>query len=176
MSADPVSVLLVEDDLDLLFLLSEELKGGGYGVTGVSDPFEAVDLLLQKNFSVVLADQNMPGLSGVDFLMKVREAQPSCSRILISGFASAAVLAKAVNDAEIFRFIPKPWSRGELLSVMELAASRSAASSEAAQRIGEALQSNDRLSSLNATLARMVLSLLILRELKPHCLQRKCLH
>ena len=46
MSADPVSVLLVEDDLDLLFLLSEELKGGGYGVTGVSDPFEAVDLLL----------------------------------------------------------------------------------------------------------------------------------
>ncbi len=160
MSADPVSVLLVEDDLDLLFLLSEELKGGGYGVTGVSDPFEAVDLLLQKNFSVVLADQNMPGLSGVDFLIKVREAQPSCSRILISGFASAAVLAKAVNDAEIFRFIPKPWSRGELLSVMELAASRSAASSEAAQRIGEALQSNDRLSSLNATLRDQLNALL----------------
>ena len=160
MSADPVSVLLVEDDLDLLFLLSEELKGGGYGVTGVSDPFEAVDLLLQKNFSVVLADQNMHGLSGVDFLMKVREAQPSCSRILISGFASAAVLAKAVNDAEIFRFIPKPWSRGELLSVMELAASRSAASSEAAQRIGEVLQSNDRLSSLNATLRDQLNALL----------------
>jgi hypothetical protein len=160
MSADPVSVLLVEDDLDLLFLLSEELKGGGYGVTGVSDPFEAVDLLLQKNFSVVLADQNMPGLSGVDFLIKVREAQPSCSRILISGFASAAVLAKAVNDAEIVRFIPKPWSRGELLSVMDLAASRSAASSEAAQRIGEALQSNDRLSSLNATLRDQLNALL----------------
>ena len=160
MAGDSFGVLLVEDDKDLLFLLSQELEAGGYRVTGFSDPFEALDLIQREKFSVVLADQNMPGLSGVDFLIKVRDAQPSCSRILISGFASPEVLVRAVNDAEIFRFIPKPWNRVEFLSVMELAASRSALAWESAQRIIEGIQSNDRLISLNATLRDQLNSLL----------------
>jgi response regulator RpfG family c-di-GMP phosphodiesterase len=158
---DSVSVLIVEDDADLLFLLTQELKAGGHDVTGLSDPFEALDLIQNENFSVVIADQNMPGLNGLDFLIKLREVQPSCSRVLISGFVSAEVLARAVNEAEIFRFVPKPWNRAALLSVIELAAGRSTALSDSVKRIGEALQLNDRLTSLNATLRDQLNALLL---------------
>jgi response regulator RpfG family c-di-GMP phosphodiesterase len=153
-------VLLVDDDPQLLLVLSEELKCGGYLVTQTSDPRRAFEMLETQTFDVVLADQNMPGVTGVQLLAKLREVQPFCARILISGLASSEVLSSAINVGGVDGFVPKPWGRVALLDIVGAAVRRSVAAQFQEKRLAEVLRVNDSLASMNTNLLEQLNALL----------------
>jgi response regulator RpfG family c-di-GMP phosphodiesterase len=153
-------VLLVDDDPHLLLVLSEELKCGGHLVTQTSDPRRALELSETQTFDVVLADQNMPGVTGVQLLAKLREVQPFCSRILISGLASSEVLLSAINVGGVDGFVPKPWDRVALLDIVGEAVRRSVVAQFQEAKLTEVSRVNDSLASMNANLLEQLSALL----------------
>ncbi|HXJ72388.1 MAG TPA: HD domain-containing phosphohydrolase, partial [Candidatus Dormibacteraeota bacterium] len=85
---------------------------------------EALALLDQYSFSVVLTDQQMPKCTGLEFLAQVKQQQPDATRILITGALSLATVIDSINKGEIYRFIVKPWLREELLATLKNAVQR----------------------------------------------------
>ena len=117
-------VLIVDDEQVVLSALSKTLEAEGYEVSAVEDPLQAIHLVQQMPFSVILSDQQMPGLSGLEFLAMVKEAQPNATRILITAVLSLNMVIEAINRGEVYRFIVKPWLREELLLTIRNAALR----------------------------------------------------
>jgi response regulator RpfG family c-di-GMP phosphodiesterase len=117
-------VLIVDDEQVVLTALSKTLQAEGYEVSAVEDPLQAIHLMRTTPFSVVLSDQQMPALSGLEFLAMVKEAQPNATRILITAVLSLNTVIDAINRGEVYRFIVKPWLREELLVTIRNAALR----------------------------------------------------
>ena len=63
---------------------------------------------------MVLSDQKMPGMTGVEFLGRVRDMAPHTVRLLVTAYGDAATLTSAINDGSIYRYVPKPWSHDDL--------------------------------------------------------------
>lgn len=117
MSSNP-TVLILDDDDIILLALEETLKLEGYRCSATSSFKEAVELLKNNTFSVVLSDQRMADISGTEFLSLVKKVQPNASRILITGVLSTQTLLDAINLSEVFRFVAKPWIREDLLKIV----------------------------------------------------------
>lgn len=83
-------------------------------VTGFSDPAEALQSLNEKPYDVVVADLAMPGMGGMEFLRKAQQLQPDATRIIVSGHGSFPTALAAINETQVFRFVPKPWNDKEL--------------------------------------------------------------
>jgi response regulator RpfG family c-di-GMP phosphodiesterase len=73
----------------------------------------------QQSFDLVITDYRMPGINGVDFLILFKRLQPDAVRVVLSGMADLEGVQQAINDAEVFRFINKPWSNLEILHVVQ---------------------------------------------------------
>lgn len=117
-------VLIVDDEAIVLTALGKTLQLEGYEVSTMEDPLEAIHLLRKTQFSVILSDQQMPGLSGLEFLSEAKEIQPNATRILITAVLSLNTVIEAINRGEVYRFIVKPWLREELLVTVRNAALR----------------------------------------------------
>src|SRR5205823_5357234 len=69
--------------------------------------------------SVVVSDMRMPGMDGVEFLSRVRDAHPLVSRVMLTGNNDQATAGRAVNEGSIFRFINKPCSHEQLVATID---------------------------------------------------------
>jgi response regulator RpfG family c-di-GMP phosphodiesterase len=110
-----VRILIVDDEEMVLSVLKQQLQPEGYHVTTVDSPSKALDILQKENFSVILADHEMPEITGLDLLTKVKETNPTITRLLISSGLTLTALAEAIKSDLIYRFITKPWLREEML-------------------------------------------------------------
>jgi response regulator RpfG family c-di-GMP phosphodiesterase len=117
-------ILVVDDEEIVLAALRETLTREGYRVATALSAHEALGLLEEHAFSVVLTDQQMPKLTGLEFLGQVKQRQPDATRILITGALSLATVIDSINKGEIYRFIVKPWLREELLATVKNAVQR----------------------------------------------------
>lgn len=126
--ADPMShgaaILIVDDEPEVLDVLSEQLRCEGYAVTGCRTAEAALERLKTVPFAAILSDQNMPGMRGLELLARCRELQPHASRVLITGLFSLDTAISAINQGEIFRFLTKPWARAELVATLANAVQR----------------------------------------------------
>ena len=111
-------ILILDDDDAILKALLETLKLEGYRCHGTTHVKEALELLSQKTFAVALSDQRMAEINGTCFLQKVKEIQPKCSRILITGVLTSEMFLEAINNAEVFRCLAKPWIREHLFQII----------------------------------------------------------
>jgi PAS domain S-box-containing protein len=100
--------LLVLDDEPLILASLEHLFEDDYEVFATSDAESAVRLAVEHDMAVVLCDERMPGVSGHEFLRRVREVSQA-TRVMISGYADMSALAEAVNSGQIFAYVSKPW-------------------------------------------------------------------
>ncbi len=145
-------ILIVDDEEVVLVALRDTLAREGYQVVTLQHVAHALDVLKQRPFSVVITDQHMPVLSGLEFLGEVKEIQPDATRILITAVLNLNTMIEAINKGEIYRFIVKPWLREELLATVNNAMQRY----ELIQSHGalhEATRTmNERLTQLNKTL------------------------
>lgn len=108
-------VLIVDDDDIILTAIRETLRDEGYQIHTTISAKEALSKLQQQTFAVIVSDQRMPEMSGLEFLGQARQIQPNASRVLITGVLTLKTIIDAVNQGEIFRFLAKPWIREELL-------------------------------------------------------------
>ncbi len=118
------SILIVDDEEIVLVALRDTLAREGYQITTAPNALEALKHLKEQAFSVVITDQQMPMLTGLEFLAQVKELQPDCTRILITAVLNLATVIDSINKGEIYRFIVKPWLREELLATVKNAVQR----------------------------------------------------
>lgn len=79
---------------------------------------EALAILEDRAIPVVIADQRMPEMTGVEMFAQMREKYPHIQRIILSGFADSEAIISAVNDGQVFQFLKKPWRQAELQTVL----------------------------------------------------------
>ncbi len=140
-------ILVVDDEKVVLAALRETLRLTGYEVFAVEDPLEALRLLRVDAFSVILTDQQMPALTGLEFLAQAKELQPNATRILITAVLSLGTVINAINKGEVYRFIVKPWLQEELLVTVRNATQRYELICRNAALHAEALALNERLKA-----------------------------
>jgi len=114
-------VLVVDDEVALLEVLSEAL-GTRFEVTTATSVHDAELILRKKKFKVVVADHLMPGGNGMGLLVRAREEYPQMQRILVTGYMKPEMLLRSVNEAALFRYLLKPVSVIELVTVVSEAA------------------------------------------------------
>lgn len=149
-----IPVLVVDDEEIVLVALRDLLRQQGYGVSTATDVIQAMTLLKQQPFAIVITDQQMPTLTGLEFLAHVRQVQPDAMRLLITAVLNVNTVIDAINKAEVFRFILKPWERQDLLDTVRYAAERYQALRGERQRLAEALARNAELERLVAQLQK----------------------
>jgi two-component system, probable response regulator PhcQ len=113
--------ILFVDDEPLSLKYFKASVGKYANVKTASSPDAAMEILASAGdeISVVVSDERMPRDSGVSFLSDVRKSWPSTVRILTSAYANIDNLQHAINDAAIYRFVPKPWNLDELCAAMQ---------------------------------------------------------
>lgn len=118
------SILIVDDEPIVLGALKETLERERYQVVSCSSPIKALAVLEERDFAVIISDQKMPEMMGLDFLIESRRIRPHASRVLITAVLSLPTIVDAINKGEIFRFVAKPWLREELLATVRNAIQR----------------------------------------------------
>ncbi|MEM9026478.1 MAG: HD domain-containing phosphohydrolase, partial [Verrucomicrobiota bacterium] len=153
-----VKILIVDDDEIILYALKETLASTGYELLLHKNPLDALKHLQEKDdqFSVIVSDQRMTHMTGLEFLTKAKKIQPNASRILITGVLTLKIVIDAVNRGEIFRFLAKPWMREELMATIQNAVQRYQLLTLNKSLQDDTLQLNEQLAHTNAELKRKV--------------------
>ena len=102
------SVLVIDDELRSVEAL-ERILEDDFTVLKATSVREAEAILAEETVQVVLCDQRMPGVTGVEFLKTVRERWPEAVRMIISGYTDAEDIIQGVNEAGIYQYVTKPW-------------------------------------------------------------------
>ena len=119
-------LLLVDDEPDILDFLERALRHT-YEVSRFTDPVAALAELRTTAFDVVITDQWMPVLSGLELLAEAATLHPDIVRVLISGFADAPQLNQAIASCQIHSFVLKPITSRQLVEAIAAAAERAKA-------------------------------------------------
>ena len=119
-----VKVLLVDDEESVRNALRRVLEREGYSITSVGHPTKALEVLAREPVDVLITDERMPGMTGMELLTLVRDRYPDTLRIILTGHADLGVAIKAINQGEIYRFLTKPWDDVELKVTLFLAVER----------------------------------------------------
>lgn len=121
-------IMLVDDEANILSSLKRALSALPEGtfdralvIETFVNPLEALARGRDVSFDLVVSDYRMPEMDGVTFLQQLREIQPNIARLILSGYADLKALIAAINRAEIYRFIAKPWDEHDLVLAIQQA-------------------------------------------------------
>jgi len=103
------TVLVVDDEPGIRTALTRMLRSDGYRVLTAASGDEGLHVLSLNTVQVIISDQRMPGMSGTEFLGKVKDLYPETMRIILSGYTEIDVVTESVNRGAVFRFLTKPW-------------------------------------------------------------------
>ena len=107
------SILFVDDEERILNALRLAFHQS-YDVTVATGGEEALQLAKSRHFHVIVSDQRMPGMLGVELLRELKLVAPNSVRMLLTGYSDLAAIVGSVNESEVFRFISKPWNQDDL--------------------------------------------------------------
>ena len=110
-------VLIVDDEPEILFSLRGLLRRE-YDLHTANSGAEALEVLRKHPVQVIMTDQRMPEMTGVELLRRARGECPGAIRIVFTGYADIKAVIDAVNQGQIYRYLTKPWDPDELLAVL----------------------------------------------------------
>lgn len=113
-------VLCVDDEPNILRSL-QWLLTKKFDVSIASSGQDALALVKENDFDVIISDQRMPGITGAEFLREVRKISPRSMRMLLTGYSDMQAILRSINEGEIYRFIRKPWEIKLLVELTEQA-------------------------------------------------------
>lgn len=114
-----INALFLDDEQNVLNSIARIFANESYGVAIANNSRDAMEILArEKNIKVVLSDQRMPDVTGVEFLHRVKAQYPDIVRILFTAYVDATATEQAINISEVFRFMNKPWNPEELKSAV----------------------------------------------------------
>lgn len=114
-------ILTVDDEPLIRKQIKRVLERHGHEVFSASQGAEALKMATYKQFDLALVDYNLPVMDGLEILQKLREIQPGCVRILITGMLNLDLALKAVNRGEVTRFVEKPFKNEILMEAINKA-------------------------------------------------------
>ncbi len=114
-------VLLVDDDPALTDALKRRLRKEPYTILEAHSGEEALKILSERDVTVVVSDENMPGMTGTELMGKIRLEYPRVMRIILTGNASLDAALRAINEGQIYRFLVKPVGKVEIMMAIRLA-------------------------------------------------------
>ncbi|HEX3728961.1 MAG TPA: response regulator, partial [Opitutaceae bacterium] len=155
----PPAILIVDDEPVVLSALKETLERERFHVVACSSPRKALAVLAEQDFGVIISDQKMPEMLGLDFLIESRRIRPVASRILITAVLSLPTIVDAINKGEIFRFVAKPWLREELIATVRNAIQRHELITHNHALTAETTRLNGELKVVNEALEAKVIDL-----------------
>jgi response regulator RpfG family c-di-GMP phosphodiesterase len=153
--AEPM-ILIVDDEPVVLSALKATLEREHFHVVSCTSPLKALAILAERDFAVIISDQRMPEMMGLDFLIASRQLRPNASRILITAVLALPTIIAAINKGEIFRFIAKPWLREELIATVRNAVHRHELVTHNEELQARTLDLNGQLTTANAALEAKV--------------------
>jgi len=103
------TILLVDDEENILRSLERLLRRDGYRILKAAGGEAGLELLKEHTVGVIVSDQRMPGMTGVEFLSQVKELYPQTVRIVLSGYTELKSVTDAINKGAIYKFLTKPW-------------------------------------------------------------------
>lgn len=115
------TILFVDDEPHIVATL-KSLFRAKYEVHTATSGAEALEIVKRIPVHVIVSDQRMPEMAGIDLLRQVKELAPSTMRILLTGYADFAAIVGSVNSGEVYRYIYKPWNNKEIQDTVQAAA------------------------------------------------------
>jgi response regulator RpfG family c-di-GMP phosphodiesterase len=151
-------LLVVDDEPDVSDSINDLLRHE-FLVLKAKSAAEGTCLMLENEVHIIMTDQRMPKVTGVELLKNVRHRHPHAVRVLFTGFADLDAIVEAINQGHIFKFLKKPWQPEELLAVVREAATeydRLVDNDEEFVRLrAEVEQLRQRVSALEQEVARL---------------------
>lgn len=112
------AILLVDDEKDVCSALNRTFRRNNFRVFEANSGEQALNVLANNDIDVIVSDQRMPEMTGTQLLSVVKNLYPSVGRIILSGHSDIQDLQEAINEADIYRFLPKPWDERLLLETV----------------------------------------------------------
>lgn len=149
-------ILCVDDEPNIHSALRRIFNMAGLTVQVALSAADALKLMAENEFHVVITDMHMPEMNGTEFLAQVRTHWPKIIRLMLTGTTDATTAVEAINKGEIYRYLSKPWNNDEVVSVVREAIEKYALIEERDQLLELTQQQNLKLSNLVNTLEEKV--------------------
>ena len=143
------SILVVDDEPDVVRSVKDLLRLD-YKVFTATSPDEGMKILQENAIDVIMTDQRMPEMTGVEFLKRARDPHPDATRLLFTGYADISAVIAAINQGNVYRYIAKPWDPDELQTIIREACERHDLIVQRKQLIDDLEQANKELREANA--------------------------
>jgi len=118
---DPVySILYIDDEENNLISFKSTFRRD-YHIHVASTGKAGLEIMEKHNIQLVITDQRMPDMTGIEFLEKIVPLYPDCMRMIMTGFSDMDAIIQAINKGNIYRYVSKPWNREELQITIESA-------------------------------------------------------
>ncbi len=111
--------LLIVDDEPANLRMLERLLKTEYDVISAESGADALELLSHNDVALIISDQRMPGMTGIEFLRKAAEARRQTVRIILTGYTDVGDLVEAINSGIIYKYITKPWVNSDLCQTIQ---------------------------------------------------------
>lgn len=144
MSNEKISILYLDDEQDNLISFKANFRRE-YDIHTTTSAHDAIEILKNNKIHVVLSDQKMPDISGVEFFELLKLEFPDPIRILVTGYSDIDAIIAAINQGDVYRYIKKPWKDHELRMEIETAYAMFAAREESKQKQLEIERANSEL-------------------------------
>lgn len=114
-------VLFVDDEEHIVSTLRSLFRNACHVYTATSGA-QALEIVKENSIHVIVSDQRMPEMAGIELLREVKRLSPTTMRIMLTGYADFAAIVSSINDGEIYRYIYKPWNNKDVLATVTAAA------------------------------------------------------
>jgi signal transduction histidine kinase len=145
------TILVVDDEPDVVESVQNLLRLQ-YRVVGATRAQEGIEKMKQQEVHVVMTDQRMPEMTGVELLHHIRGEHPDCIRLLITGYADIRAVVDAINQGNVYRYITKPWDPEELLTIIHQAVEHYELLAGRKRLLAELQVKNEELEEVNGQL------------------------
>ncbi len=150
------TIMLVDDEPNVISALRRALRPQRYQILSCVSAEQALETMACQRVDLVVSDQRMPGMTGIDFLHRVKSLYPDTVRIALSGYTDLSTVTDAVNEGAVYKFLTKPWDDAELRQVLAAALEGKRHADEDHQAKRELERFSGELATANEDLRRFV--------------------
>ncbi len=114
-------IMFVDDEKSILSALKRIFADYNYNIYTANSGREALEILKKEQMDIIVSDQRMPEMSGVEFLQQAKLCSPGAIRMLLTGYSDINAVIDSINKCDIFKYITKPWNNDELIKSIQYA-------------------------------------------------------
>lgn len=150
------TLLLVDDEDNIVSSLKRLLRRDGYNIIIANSGPQGLQRLAEHDVDVILSDQRMPGMTGVEFLRRAKELYPHTVRMVLSGYTELQSITDAINEGAIYKFLTKPWDDERVRSHIQEAFKQKEMADENQRLDREVQDANRELAEVNKQLHELL--------------------